>query len=266
MHEGGFPMMFVDNPNLPEKPVSLMVVDCRISIELEAALKNMGIELLKLKPHPGLYEAVSSHPDMLLHHLGGNLIVYAPGTDKTLLDKLTEYGFSLIKGESLLSPSYPADIAYNIARVGKWYFHNLKHTDPVAKKHLDKLGIEPVHVEQGYSKCSILPVDSHTIITTDIGIAKAADKKGIDVLFLDGERSICLPGLNYGFIGGAGGMVDKAVCALNGNIGKLDCNSILSSFASRRGIIIKSLSNSHVTDIGSMLPLMVRVQTSDTVE
>lgn len=249
-------MLFVTNPNLPENPVSLAIVDERISVEAESELSILGIKTLKLQPHAHLYEAVCCHPDMLLHHIGGEKIVYAPGTDAAILDVLEVYGFELIRGERILTCTYPADIAYNIARVGNRYFHNLRYTDPVAKKQLEKLGIEPVHVEQGYAKCSVLPVDNNSIITSDKGIAKTAEKKGLDVLLLDSEKSIRLPGLNYGFIGGAGGMLGKSACALNGSLDKLSCFAEISAFLSKKNITIKGLSNHHITDIGSILPLM----------
>lgn len=250
-------MFFVAKPNLPENSVNLAVVDGRISGEAEGELSNLGVKLLKLQPHRSLYAAVCSHPDMLLHHIGGEKIVYAPGTDPTLLAALMTYGFKLLKGESTLHPAYPADIAYNIARVGSRYFHNLKYTDPVIKKQLEKLGVEPVHVEQGYSKCSVLPIDVNSIITSDAGIAKAAEKKGLEVLLVDCERSIRLPGLNYGFIGGAGGMLGGSVCALNGGTDTLSCSEAISAFVSKKNIIIKGLSDDQVTDIGSILPLMM---------
>jgi hypothetical protein len=248
-------MAFVTNPNLPDNAVTLAVVDERISREAENALLNLGVKILKLRPHPSLYTAVCSHPDMLLHHIGGETIVYAPGTDPTLIDALLSDGFSLLKGESILSPAYPADISYNIARVGSMYFHNLKYTDPVIKRQLFKRDIEPIHVEQGYSKCSVLPVDANSIITSDAGIAKAAEKKGLEVLLVDCERSICLPGLNYGFIGGAGGMIGNSVCAINGSLDALSCSDEFSAFVLKKSIIIKELSDSSVTDIGSVLPL-----------
>jgi hypothetical protein len=254
----GIIMAFVEKPNLPEKAVSLVVVDDRISRRAEDRLNALGVKALKLRPHRGLYPAVSCHPDMQLHHIGGKTIIYAPGTDQTLLDALAAFDFLLIMGESVLSVSYPEDIAYNAARVGKWYFHNLRHTDPIIRRSLERMGIEPVHVEQGYSKCSVLPVGDESIITTDIGIAKAAEKKGLDVLLTDYERAIRLPGLDYGFIGGAAGMLGKELCALNGNIWGLDCFDAFSSFLSKNNIKFAELSDEQVTDIGSILPLMVR--------
>ncbi len=248
-------MDFAANPNLPDKPVSLVIADGRISEEAQKRLANLNVSLLRLQPHRSLYTAVNSHPDMQLHHIGGEMIVYAPGTDPVLLDILSKYGFKLLKGESVLSPSYPADIAYNAARVGNKYFHNLKYTDAIIRRQLEKLDVEPVHVKQGYAKCSILAVNENSIITSDTGIAKAAEKKGLDVLNIATERSIKLPELNYGFIGGTGGMIGKTTLAVNGRIASLDCHDALLSFLSNKNIIIKELTDEIVTDIGSIIPL-----------
>lgn len=251
-------MVFASNPNLPEKAAGLAVVDERIGKGPEEKLQALGITVLRLKPHRALYAAVSSHPDMLLHHIGGEVIVYAPGTDTDLLSTLDSYGFNLVMGESFLSSSYPADIAYNAARVGRCYFHNLKHTDPVLKKLLESRDIEPVHVAQGYAKCSILPVGNESIITSDAGIARAAEKNGYDVLLVDFERSIRLPGLSYGFIGGTAGMIGNSLCALNGSLRGLSYYEAITSFFSEKKIEVAELSDGQVTDIGSILPLMTR--------
>jgi hypothetical protein len=250
-------MKYIKEPNLPEGKAALAVVDGRIGRKAEEALQALGVRLIRLRPHPGLYEAVSCHPDMMLHHVGGNVIVYAPGTDAEAVSKLEAYGFRMIKGSSVLAPEYPYDIAYNVARVGKWYFHNLRYTDEQIKLLMDQLGIEPVHVEQGYSKCSILPVDGNSIITTDIGIARAARNKGIEVLLLECGDSIRLPGLDHGFIGGSCGMISDTACAVNGSIDKLRGSDEMLSFLSERNKTIVQLSDECVTDIGSIIPLLL---------
>ncbi len=250
-------MFFFANPNLPDRPVSLAVVDSRISDASSRCLERYGVKQLRLPAHRALYDAVSSHPDIMLHHIGGDLIIHAPGMDAGFLAALRYCGFSLIQGEKALTATYPGDIAYNVARVGKYYFHNLRYTDPVIVNHLDRLGIEPVHTEQGYAKCSILPVDEKSIVTTDAGIAKAAEKKGLDVLMLECGSSIRLNGLNYGFIGGACAMISDTACAVNGSLKKLVDSERFISFLSKKQINIIELSNYDVTDIGSIIPLMV---------
>lgn len=250
-------MIFTANPNLPSRPVSLAVVDSRISDASSSELERLGVKMLRVPVHSFLYDAVCCHPDMLLHHIGANVIVHAPGTDEGLLAALRSCGFDLMQGEKVLTGTYPGDIAYNVARVGSYYFHNLRHTDPVIANQLARQGVEPVHTEQGYAKCSVLPLDEKSIVTTDAGIAKAAEKKGLDVLLLECGNSIRLPGLNAGFIGGSCSMLSDSLCAVNGTLRKLAGKERFVSFLSKKQIEIKELSNDDVTDIGSILPLMV---------
>lgn len=250
-------MAFINTPNLPEDLVDLVVVDERISAEAEHTLHGMEISVLKAKSHKNLYPAVASHPDMMIHHIWQNIIICAPNTDAQLIRNLEQLGFQLLKGETFISSEYPLDIAYNVARVGRYYFHNLKYTDPVIKRELERLGVEPVNVKQGYAKCSVLVLNENSMVTSDPGIAKAAEGKGLNVLFVN-ERSIRLPGLNYGFIGGIGGMISKSALAINGGIEKLDSYNELVDFISKRNIKCVCLSDGDVTDIGSIIPLNTR--------
>jgi hypothetical protein len=249
-------MEYIGIPNLPEGPVSLAVADGRISLEAERTLLLNGTKLIKTSRHSGVHEAISYHPDIMFHHIGFNHIVFAPGTDDAFLNVLSGLGFNLIKGSSVLSSKYPHDIAYNAARVGTFFFHNLKYTDVVLKKELEACDISPVRIEQGYAKCSISIVNDSSIITADAGIARAAEKKGIDVLLIDFRQKILLPGLNYGFIGGCSGLIGKNMWAVNGDVEKLTSFKEIYDFLSRKDIQIISLSNEQVTDIGSIIPLI----------
>jgi hypothetical protein len=102
-----------------------------------------------------VYEAISYHPDILLCHAGGNSIVYAPGTDAGFVGELSGLGFKLLEGRTTLKDRYPENIAYNAARVGKYVIHNFKYTDPLLKELFEKEGLDFIHVNQGYAKCSI---------------------------------------------------------------------------------------------------------------
>lgn len=249
-------MNFIDIPNLPQNPVCLAVVDGRISAAAEAALIRLGVRLLKTQRHPCLYEAVSFHPDMILHHTGRNRIVHAPGMGSKLAASLVEAGFTLKCGETGLASEYPRDIAYNAARVGNFYFHNLKHTDPVLRKELENADVEPVYVEQGYTKCSIAIIDDSTIITSDVGIVRAAERKGIQALLIRHDQNILLPGLDMGFIGGATGLADRHRLAVNGDASLLEDYIPVYRLLSQKKIQLLSLSDLQVTDTGSIIPLM----------
>ncbi|MCX7748294.1 MAG: hypothetical protein N2645_15630 [Clostridia bacterium] len=249
-------MRFIKIPNIPDGPASLAIVDGRISEEIEENLKASGIQLVKTLKYPGLYEAISYHPDIMVHHVANNSIVYAPGTPDGFLKPLSEKGFKMIKGETVLLFRYPNNIAYNVARVGNFAIHNLKYTDPVLLSELSKAGVELIHVKQGYSKCSVSIIDENTIITGDKGIAKAVSQKGIEVLLIDGEENIVLPGLKNGFIGGSTGLIDRKKWAVTGQINTLRSSKKITEFLGRKNIEIVQLSGGEVIDVGSILPLL----------
>jgi len=247
-------MNYVNIPNIPQEKVALAIVDGRISNSVEKGLLDNGINIIKTKAHPSLYDSVAFHPDMFLHHIGGQKIVYAPGTSEETVRELEEYGFQMIRGETELKYKYPGNISYNAARVGRFVFHNTKYTDKILKDFFLKLDLELVHINQGYAKCAISVVDENSIITMDKGIAKVADKKGLDVLVVE-EKNILLPGLDYGFIGGSSGLIDKNKWAVTGRLESLESCSEILGFLSRKRKEVISLSNQQVVDIGSLIPI-----------
>jgi hypothetical protein len=249
-------MNFLDIPNLPEKKVNLVLVDGRIGQDIEEKLMSLKINYIKTKPLDSLYPAISYHPDIFFHHLEKNIIVYAPGVCKEILKKLHSLGFELLEGKSRLTSKYPGNICYNGARVGKYFFHNTKYTDSVILEHLKKKDIEIVHVNQGYTKCSVSVVNENSIITMDRGIAKIAEKKGLDVLLIEEEDRIVLEGLDKGFIGGSTFLIDKYKWAICGDIEKLKTEKKIRDFLNKKGMEIVSLGNENSVDVGSVIPLL----------
>ena len=247
-------MNYVDIPNIPKGKVTLAIVDGRISNNVEKGLFDNGINIIKTKAHSSLYASVAFHPDMFLHHIGGSKIVYAPGTSIDIVRELERYGFQMIRGETELKCKYPGNISYNAARVGRFVFHNTKYTDKVLKNFFLKLDLELVHINQGYAKCAISVVDENSIITMDQGIARVADKKGLDVLVIE-EKNILLPGLDYGFIGGSSGLIDKDKWAVAGKLESLESYSKIMEFVRNKGKKIITLSDQQVVDIGSLIPV-----------
>lgn len=248
-------MKYIDIPNIPHNKAALAIVDGRISSSLEKGLMDLKVQLIKTKPHPSLYTAVSFHPDMFIHHLGGRTIVYAPCTSESTLSELEEHGFELIRGETELGSTYPGNISYNVARIGRYAFHNTKYTDKVLRDWLFKMDVELIHVNQGYAKCAISIVDENTLITMDKGIAKIAEKKGFDVLVIE-EKEILLPGLDYGFIGGSSGLIERNKWVVAGNFDTLSSCFEIKSFLDAKDVEIISLSAHQVVDIGSLIPLL----------
>jgi len=249
-------MNYIKTPNLPEKPVKLAVIDGRADNRVLNKLSTLNIEVIKTRVHPGVYESISCHPDIVINHVGGDTIVYAPGTDAEFLNALSQWGFKLIKGQNTPGMKYPHNIAYNAARVGNFVFHNLKYMDPVLKRELNKAGVEFIHVKQGYAKCSIAVVDQNAIITADAGIAKAAETRGIETLFVEIGEDILLPGMNCGFIGGSTGMIDKDKLFFTGSLDKIRCARKIKNFLDAKGIKIIEASDERAVDLGTIIPLL----------
>lgn len=248
-------LKFVDIPNSPEAPAALAVVDGRIAGKIESCLLNKGIRLIKTQKHPGVLDAVSYHPDIMLHHIGGNRIVYAPGTGHKLLQELESNGFCLVQGSTKLTPVYPGDIPYNGTRVGNYFFHYLEYTDPILLNELEKSNVELVNVKQGYTKCSVAVINENSIITADPAIAGEAAKRDIRALLISPQKNILLPGLDYGFIGGSSGLIGKGSWAVFGKAEKLPAFFQIQEFLNKENCQILSLSDEEVIDYGTLITI-----------
>ncbi len=243
-------------PNLPQSRVKLAVIDGRADAAIQYELEKLGIELIRTGRHTGIYDAISYHPDIVIHHIGGRKIVFAPGTSPEFLDALKKCKFDLLEGKAVLTAAYPGNVAYNVARVGNFAFHDFRYTDSVLLKGLEAEGVEFINVKQGYSKCSICIIDENSIITSDKGIAKSAERNGIEALLICQNEDILLPGLDKGFIGGSTGFIGKRILAVTGDIEKLKSCNIVKDYLFRKDIDIISLGSGPIVDMGSIIPLV----------
>ena len=153
--------------------------------------------------------------------------------------------------EQLLAPDYPGDIIYNGFSTGKYFIHDLKHTDEELLKAVDELGLIKVNVKQGYACCSIVPVDEDSIITADRGIARAAEAAGIAVLTV-GPGHVELPGYDTGFLGGTSGRVGDEIL-FNGDLSAHPDFDTIREFIESRGLQIKYFESYPLRDIGSII-------------
>ncbi|WPC41358.1 DUF6873 family GME fold protein [Clostridium sp. JS66] len=191
------------------------IVDFRLSDEEKGNLKKLGYEILICPPSNLLYEAVCGHPDILLHIISEDTIMVHKDMNKEFVDKLISINFKVVFSQNNLQEKYPYDILLNSVNMPNLFVHNLKYTDPNLMLYVkDK---KTINVKQGYTKCSTAIVNDKAIITSDKSIAKALISENIDVLLLP-PGDILLPGLNYGFIGGCCGLLNKNSMAFYGNL------------------------------------------------
>lgn len=191
-----------------------VIVDFRIHNDEKEYLISRGYNLLICPPSSLLYDAVCGHPDMLLHILGNNIVVHKD-MDSAFIHNLILQNYKVYKSKSALKMNYPYNICLNSLSIRNLFVHFINFTDEnlllIAK---DK---KLINVKQGYTKCSTCIINEHAIITSDVSIAKALILEKIDVLLIP-PGDILLPGLNYGFIGGATGLIEENVLAFYGHL------------------------------------------------
>lgn len=225
------------------------IVDFRISDEEKNNLKKLGYEILICPPSNLLYEAVCGHPDILLHIISKDTIMVHKDMNKEFVDKLISINFKVIFSQNSLQEKYPYDIFLNSVNMPSLFVHNIKYTDPNLMLYVkDK---KTINVNQGYTKCSTAIVNDKAIITSDKSIAKALINENIDVLLLP-PGDILLPGLNYGFIGGCCGLLNKNSMAFYGNLENYLYGDKVIEFLKKYDVNPIFLSNGKLIDRGSI--------------
>lgn len=205
-------------------------------------LCSLGHELISVKPLADVDESIACHPDIYFCHLGNS-------RQNNVTSNMSK---SLFHGDpSKLKHNYPGHAIYNGCSTGKFFLHNLKITDEKLLKAVDDFGLTKIHVPQGYAKCTCVVVDENSIITADMGIAKAASKAGLDVLTIQ-KAQVLLEGYPYGFLGGASGKVGNTIL-FNGDLSAHSDFERIKDFVHSRGLNIKYFEEYPLTDIGSII-------------
>lgn len=241
---------YVKMPHLPEGRVGLLALGSRYRRQLERPLRLLGIEPLWLPENAPVDSRLAGHADLCLFHAGGKRIVCA---GEALSIKFADLGYDVTPARRELGGIYPRDAALNGCLIGNRFIHNLRVSDPAV---LDSLGqkITKIGVRQGYAKCSVCVVDAASIITSDMGIASAAEASGLSVLRIR-PGGIELPGFQYGFIGGASFKLSAHELAFTGRLDAHPDMESIESFLRSRDVVPVFLTEGPAFDIGSAVPL-----------
>ena len=248
-------MKFIESSFIPNKNISLALVDNRIPDNMYKKLNKLNINIIKTIKCSETYDAISYHPDICVIKLNDNNILVAPNVYDYYNNCLKPLGFNIIKGNLPIDVKYPNNIQYNVAILGNKVIHNFKYTDKVLLDYIEKNKMEKININQGYSKCSICIVDENSIITSDKGIYNEVIKHNIDCLLIENGH-IDLFDLNHGFIGGCSGLISKNTLAFFGKIENHPNIKDIQMFLAKRNKKILSLSDDRLTDLGSLIPLI----------
>lgn len=225
-------------------------VDYRTTKTEISSLKKFNFDVIKIPRDNNLYKAIDGHTDIQLNILDTNTIIINKNINLTFKELLKTKNINFIESYTTLSEKYPNNIPLNAYITDNYLIHNLKFTD---KKILDYCKNKKIiNVKQGYTKCSILPLREKAIITNDNGIYNTLKSEYFDILLLP-YGDIELSGLNYGFIGGVGGMISNDCMAFFGSLDNYAYGDEVKKFLYKYDIKPIYLNNTKLIDRGSLL-------------
>lgn len=242
------------SPFTPDKRVSVAIISKDSPVDVFNSLDEMGIKIIPTIPSKNLQPNLANHPDMVLNPLGDGSVVVAPSVWEYYNRELGKCGIKVIKGNVEPSAKYPDDIPYNVAYLGNTIIHKLSHTDRVILESAEGLKKLKLNTKQGYSKCSLAIVNNESAITSDKGMANLLQSNGFDILFVE-QGYIELPGMQYGFIGGATGLLSPNEMAITGSIDRHPDKARIEEFIAQKGIRLVYLSDKPAVDIGTIIGL-----------
>lgn len=248
-------VLFIKKPNLPTSKVKCVIVDCNAPESLFDFFDVNKIKYIKSTYIENTIDAVSTHPDMQICHVGGKNFVCEPLLYSYYYEKLRDYGINLIKGTSVVKSTYPYDISYNVVVTGKILMHNVSYTEEKIMDYIESTGISIYNVKQGYTKCATCIIDENAFITSDHGIYKMCDLNKTDCLLINNGK-IKLGDRYDGFIGGCCGMIDRKKLLFCGNISAHSSYDVIIDFAKKHDVKIISSSDDVLTDVGSIIPVI----------
>ncbi|WP_297713731.1 DUF6873 family GME fold protein [Clostridium sp.] len=225
-------------------------VDYRTTDNEINSLKKLNYDVIKIPKDNNLYEAINGHTDIQLNIINNNTLIVNKNITLSFKELLKTKNINFIESDSTLLSKYPSNISLNAYITDNYLVHNLKFTD---KKILEYCkNKKTINVNQGYTKCSILPLREKAIITNDAGIYNTLKSENFDILLLP-FGDIELSGFNYGFIGGVGGMISNDSMAFFGSLDNYAFGNEVKKFLYKYDIKPIYLSNTKLIDRGSLL-------------
>lgn len=228
-----------------------VIIDRCADEEILSSLAKMNVNIIKSFDLDYLYKPVNTHPDLQIHFADKATAVAAPAAYEYYRAVLPRH-IELIKGEKNPGETYPRDCAYNIARVGNNVIGNMRYADSVLIEIYSRRGFCFIDVKQGYTKCNLCIIGENAAMTEDEGLYKRLSANGINVLKLQ-YGCVTLKGFDYGFIGGASGLISENKIAFAGDIRRHSQYEEIKNFLTLNKVDIISLSETKLHDYGSLI-------------
>jgi len=225
----------------------LIIADRKIPTDAKENLEKHG-EVIYLETSGITYEAISGHPDIFFCKIK-ELLIVAPNLPKHYKNTLKEMKISFIEGEQTVGDKYPNTASYNAASNENYLFHNFRYTDSKINELAEDLDL--IHVNQGYCRCNLLPLEDDHFITSDEGIKRVLENYNFKVLYTN-PSGIIFPGKEHGFFGGCCGVRDRHVFII-GSLSKIKDGEQIRKYLKALDYQITELYEGPLFDGGSLL-------------
>ncbi|MEE3485519.1 MAG: hypothetical protein VZQ98_14515 [Bacteroidales bacterium] len=225
----------------------LAIIDARCSPIITQNLRRYAETIFLLKTTGITYESISCHPDIFLYQDEQHLVV-APNAPQELFNLLNCNNISYKIGHSVIGALLTDTCFYNCVSTADAFFHKEGFTDPM----IQRLNQEKrfIALPQSYTRCSMLPLSDHAIITSDAGIHKVLQREQFaSFLFTPDEIRIAVH--RNGFLGGTCGISDGKIFFLGNPLRHKDGRG-LCQFIESVGLEVIALSDEPLYDGGGI--------------
>jgi hypothetical protein len=229
--------------------IKVIIIDKKMPAAAKEKLAMYG-GLLELETSGITYPAISGHPDIFICRTPAGLVV-APNLPEKYFRYLDELKTIYQKGETVVGKDYPHTAPYNAVVTPKYIIHNLKFTDPLLLNNC--MGLTPIHVNQGYTRCNLLALNDKLFIASDKGIYNSLLKHGLICHYLPPDE-IKLEGFPNGFLGGACGIWDQKLF-ICGSLRHHSWGNLFRNIVEEARFEIIEIIDNPLQDVGSMFLL-----------
>jgi hypothetical protein len=227
----------------------LIIHDARLPENLIQTLQLLG-DCIAFTGTGITYDAIAGHPDIFFCQINNKLVI-APNTPKEYVQVLQAYKIDFQFGLTPVGELKHNSTAYNAVVTDTYMIHNRNFTD---KTILNRQGDRKyIHVKQGYTRCSLLPLADDSFLTSDEGIAAVLSKNKLNYCYVKPE-GILLKGFKNGFIGGCMGVYGKQLFVY-GSLDYFPEGEKVTAFLHKLGYEIIELYKGPLIDGGSLMIL-----------
>ncbi len=238
-----------------------MINYCFLSEECYSELTSeltSKYSVIFVESHANCYKAVNKHADIQMIVIDSILFiddkiklknVSLCDVDKKQIKIHKHCNIKLINSQ--LRNRYPLSVPFNGKYLEKIFIHNLNYTQKEVLDYLKDIDSELIHVNQGYTGCSLLMLNNRKGITADKGIYNSLSKKNFEILLIN-KGDIILESMDAGFIGGCCGVHDNIVY-INGDLNFHSDGKKIRKFVNEADYQIYEVIGKPLKDIGSVI-------------